>query len=167
MFSCCGLVLCLLSCNCSLNVSAGTQLIIKVDASQLSVLLVPGAELKHNTAGLYGTYDDNTNNEFTLPDGSVLPATSSSHTIYTSFGDKCMYSMYYYYYITQCCFMMYDEVNYSLSKTFLLHFSAEVLKKTFTFKYVRYKSLIVLCELLINEQYPYRIALCVNITSNV
>lgn len=50
---------------------------------------VPGANLVGKTGGLLGTYDDNTANDLTLANGTVLPADSSPQTIYYTFGESC------------------------------------------------------------------------------
>ena len=58
----------------------------------MGILVTAGSVLFNNTRGLFGTYDDNVKNDFTLRNGSVLPATSSPQTIYSIFGESCMLS---------------------------------------------------------------------------
>jgi hypothetical protein len=64
---------------------------------------VPGANLVGKTGGLLGTYDDNTANDLTLANGTVLPADSSPQTIYYTFGESC-----------ECLFVCIDSNNIAL-----------------------------------------------------
>jgi hypothetical protein len=66
-----------------------STLILRLEAGQLSMTSVPGANLVGKTGGLLGTYDDNTSNDLTLANGTVLPADSSPETIYYTFGESC------------------------------------------------------------------------------
>jgi hypothetical protein len=66
-----------------------STLILRLEAGQLSMTSVPGANLVGKTGGLLGTYDDNTANDLTLANGTVLPADSSPQTIYYTFGESC------------------------------------------------------------------------------
>jgi hypothetical protein len=66
-----------------------STLILRLEAGQLSMTSVPGANLVGKTGGLLGTYDDNTANDLSLANGTVLPADSSPQTIYYTFGESC------------------------------------------------------------------------------
>ena len=57
----------------------------------LSFVVTPGDDYKNNTKGLLGTWNDNPDDDFTLPDGTVLPPSSTSREIHYGFGVKCKY----------------------------------------------------------------------------
>ena len=40
----------------------------------MSFIVTPGDDYKNATKGLLGTWNDNPNDDFTLPDGTELPA---------------------------------------------------------------------------------------------
>jgi len=44
---------------------------------------------KYTTEGLMGTWNDNPDDDFTLPNGTVLSASSSLRDIHFMFGEKC------------------------------------------------------------------------------
>ena len=50
-----------------------------------------GDGYKNTTKGLLGTWNDDPDDEFTLPDGTVLPPSSSLREIHFEFGVKCEY----------------------------------------------------------------------------
>jgi hypothetical protein len=47
--------------------------------------------IKNETRGLLGVWNDDPDDDFTLPDGSVLPASSNDSVIHYQFGLKCKY----------------------------------------------------------------------------
>lgn len=55
----------------------------------LSFVITPGDDYKNTTKGLLGTWNDNPDDDFTLPDGTVLPPSSTSREIHFGFGVKC------------------------------------------------------------------------------
>ena len=57
----------------------------------LSFVVTLGDGYKNNTKGLLGTWNDNLDDDFTLPDGTVLPPSSTSKAIHFDFGVKCEY----------------------------------------------------------------------------
>ena len=59
----------------------------------LSFVVTPGDDFKSNTKGLLGTWNDNPDDDFTLPDGTVLPSSSTPREIHFGFGVKCEYSI--------------------------------------------------------------------------
>ena len=57
----------------------------------MSFVVTLGDVLKNATKGLLGTWNDDPNDDFTLPNGTVLPSTSSLKEIHYGFGVKCKY----------------------------------------------------------------------------
>ena len=57
----------------------------------MSFVVTLGDVLKNATKGLLGTWNDDPDDDFTLPDGTVLPSTSSLKEIHYGFGVKCKY----------------------------------------------------------------------------
>ena len=55
----------------------------------LSFVVTPADDYKNNTKGLLGTWNDETDDEFTLPDGTVLSSSLSLKDIHFKFGVKC------------------------------------------------------------------------------
>ena len=68
---------------------SGTSLFFRLESGQLGITVIPGPELVNNTYGLLGTYDNNAQNDFTLPSGVVLPADIGADKIYSTFGAAC------------------------------------------------------------------------------
>ena len=62
----------------------------------MSFVVTLGDVLKNATKGLLGTWNDDPNDDFTLPDGTVLPSTSSLKEIHYGFGVKCKYHIILY-----------------------------------------------------------------------
>ena len=58
----------------------------------LSFVVTPGDDYKNTTKGLLGTWNDNPDDDFTLPDGTVLPSSSTLREIHFGFGVNCEYS---------------------------------------------------------------------------
>ena len=57
----------------------------------LSFVVALGGGYKNTTQGLLGTWNDDLDDEFTLPDGTMLPPSSSLREIHFEFGVKCKY----------------------------------------------------------------------------
>ena len=57
----------------------------------MSFVVTLGNEFLNNTKGLLGTYNNNPDDDFTLPNGNVLDPNSNSSTIHYDFGLKCKY----------------------------------------------------------------------------
>ena len=55
----------------------------------LYFVVTPGDDYKNKTKGLMGTWNDNPNDDYTLPDGTVLPPSLTLMEIHFRFGDKC------------------------------------------------------------------------------
>ena len=49
----------------------------------------PAIDYKNATKGLLGTWNDNPDDDFALPDGSVLQPSSTARAIHFEFGVKC------------------------------------------------------------------------------
>ena len=59
----------------------------------LSFVVTPGDDYKNTTKGLLGTWNDNPDDDFTLPNGTALPPSSTLREIHFGFGVKCEYSI--------------------------------------------------------------------------
>lgn len=57
----------------------------------LSFVVTPADDYKNTTRGLLGTWNDDPDDDFTLPDGTVLPSSSALREIHFGFGVKCNY----------------------------------------------------------------------------
>ena len=57
----------------------------------LSFVATPGDDYKNTTKGLLGTWNDNPDDDYTLPDGTVLSSSSKLRKIHFEFGVKCEY----------------------------------------------------------------------------
>ena len=57
----------------------------------LSFVVTPADVYKNTTKGLLGTWNDDPNDDFTLPNGTVLPSSSTLRDIHFGFGVKCNY----------------------------------------------------------------------------
>ena len=55
----------------------------------MSFIVTPGDDYKNTTKGLLGTWNDNPNDDFTLPDGTELPSALTLREIHFKFGVKC------------------------------------------------------------------------------
>ena len=65
----------------------------------LSFVVTPADNYKNNTKGLLGTWNDDPEDDFTLPNGTVLPSSSSFKEIHFKFGVKCKHIRFSYL----CC----------------------------------------------------------------
>ena len=66
-----------------------TSVIFCARQEMLSFVVSPGDDYKNRTKGLLGTWNDNTTDDFTLPDGTVLSPSSTAREIHFGFGVKC------------------------------------------------------------------------------
>ena len=66
-----------------------TSVIFCARKAMLSFVVSPGDDYKNRTKGLLGTWNDNTSDDFTLPDGTVLSPSSTDREIHFGFGVKC------------------------------------------------------------------------------
>ena len=57
----------------------------------MAIVLAAPDSFKNKTIGLLGVWNDNPDDDFTLPDGSILPSSSNDSTIHYEFGLKCKY----------------------------------------------------------------------------
>ena len=59
----------------------------------LSILFSAPTTFKGRTKGLLGTWNDNPSDDFTLPDGIVVPSDASPEEVHYKFGLKCKLSL--------------------------------------------------------------------------
>ena len=57
----------------------------------LSFVVTPADVYRNTTKGLLGTWNDDPGDDFTLPDGTILPSSSTLREIHFGFGVKCNY----------------------------------------------------------------------------
>lgn len=57
----------------------------------LSIVVTLTNDYKNGTKGLLGTWNENPDDDYTLPDGTTLSPTLSSREIHFGFGLKCKY----------------------------------------------------------------------------
>ena len=60
----------------------------------LSILFSAPREYMRRTRGLLGTWNGNPLDDFTLPDGTVLPSNASPEDVHYKFGRKCKSHVY-------------------------------------------------------------------------
>ena len=60
----------------------------------LSIVATPTNSFKNTTKGLLGTWNDNMEDDFTLPDGTVLSSLSNDSVIHYNYGLKCKYPFF-------------------------------------------------------------------------
>ena len=61
----------------------------------LSFVVTLSEDYRNSTRGLLGTWNDDPNDDFTLPDGTVLPPSLTSRKIHFDFGVKCEFLITY------------------------------------------------------------------------
>ena len=76
--------------NC-LDVSFPSTMSVKFceKKEMMSFVVTPAEVYKNTTKGLLGTWNDNPDDDFTLPDGNVLSSSSTLREIHFGFGVKC------------------------------------------------------------------------------
>ena len=62
----------------------------------LSFVVTPADDYKNKTKGLLGTWNDDPDDDFTLPNGTVLPSSLSLKEIHFKFGVKCKHIRFSY-----------------------------------------------------------------------
>ena len=77
----------------------------------LSFVVTLGEDFKTTTKGLLGTWNDNPDDDFTSPDGTVFPSSSSLREIHFEFGVKCKY-IYFHLDLTSSLFVNNRLCNY-------------------------------------------------------
>ena len=70
-----------------------TSVTFCVKKEMLSFVVSPGDDYKNSTKGLLGTWNDNTSDDFNLPDGTVLSPSSTAREIHFGFGVKCEFRL--------------------------------------------------------------------------
>lgn len=68
---------------------SGISLSVRSVKQMLAINLALPDEFKSKTKGLFGVWNDDPNDDFTLPDGSSIPISSNDSTIHYKFGLKC------------------------------------------------------------------------------
>ena len=64
-----------------------------VSGHQLDIVILAKDKLRNQTtAGLFGVYNGNPDDDLTLPDGTVLDRNSTREYIHYNFGDMCKYN---------------------------------------------------------------------------
>lgn len=61
----------------------------------MSFVVTLGNDFKNATKGLLGTWNGDPKDDFALPDGTVLPSSSTLSEIHFHFGVKCKYSYHH------------------------------------------------------------------------
>ena len=74
---------------------SGVGAVIDVFSSQLSIRVMSSSQHTNKTIGLLGVSNNDINDDFTRPDGTILPLNSTQEEIYYQFGKLCMYSGMY------------------------------------------------------------------------
>ena len=58
----------------------------------MTIVFSAPESFKNKTMGLLGKWNDNPDDDFTLPDGSTIPISANDSTIHYEFGLKCKYN---------------------------------------------------------------------------
>ena len=86
---------------------SGVGAVIDVFSSQLSIRVMSSSQHTNKTLGLLGVNNNDINDDFTRPDGTILPLNSTQEEIYYQFGKLCMYSPKYYRLCLNVCMCTY------------------------------------------------------------
>ena len=88
----------------------------------LSFVVTPADVYKNTTKGLLGTWNDDPDDDFTLPDGTVLSSSSTLREIHFGFGVKCNYISTIFFFIVFYCWIVFLQrkfrMNYDLENLF-------------------------------------------------
>ena len=68
---------------------SGISVTLTESKAALSILVALPKSFKNHTKGLLGTWNGNKRDDFTTPDGDVLPNNATSREIHFEFGQKC------------------------------------------------------------------------------
>ena len=68
---------------------SGVSVTVKVVSGALSILLAAPRSFKNQTKGLLGTWNDNPEDDFLTPNGTILSSNSNSKDIHYNFGLLC------------------------------------------------------------------------------
>ena len=124
------------------HVPLGVALMMTVSGHQLDIVILAKDKLRNQTtAGLFGVYNGNPDDDFTLPDGTVLDRNSTREYIHYNFGDMCKYT----HIVSTVCniiLRLRNIISYTLSWTKVLSQQCCV-ARTFTTK-VSHTILIIL-----------------------
>ena len=73
----------------SVTYDSGVGAIIDVFESQLTIQVTSSTSYVNRTLGLLGVNNNDINDDFTRPDGSIIPINSTQEQIYYQFGKLC------------------------------------------------------------------------------
>ena len=68
---------------------SSTAVVFCENKGMLSFVVTLSDSFKNETRGLMGTWNDDTDDDFTLPNGTVLPPSLTAKQIHFDFGVKC------------------------------------------------------------------------------
>ena len=68
----------------------GVSMEIKATKDVMSILFLGSPDLRNDTKGLMGTWNDNPDDDYLLPDGTILSSTSTTEELHP-FGQSCKY----------------------------------------------------------------------------
>ena len=71
--------------------TTGAAIVVSAQMTFLHVSVQVGDEYENDTRGLLGFFNGDPSDDFTLPNGTVLPATLTEEEIYHQFGLQCKY----------------------------------------------------------------------------
>ena len=74
----------------SVAYDSGVGAIIQVFSSQLTIQVTSSTSHVNNTVGLLGVMNNDISDDFTRPDGTIIPINSTQEQIYNQFGKLCM-----------------------------------------------------------------------------
>ena len=75
---------------------SGISVTVKVVSGALSIVLAAPRSFKKQTKGLLGTWNDDPDDDFLTPNGTVLPSNATSKDIHYNFGLLCKSGFYNY-----------------------------------------------------------------------
>ena len=75
---------------------SGISVTVKVVSEALSIVLAAPRRFKNQTKGLLGTWNDDPDDDFLTPNGTILPSNASSKDIHYNFGLLCKSGCYNY-----------------------------------------------------------------------
>lgn len=75
---------------------SGISVTVKVVSGALSIVLAAPTSFKNQTKGLLGTWNDDPDDDFLTPNGTILPSNATSKDIHYNFGLRCKSRFFIY-----------------------------------------------------------------------
>ena len=106
------------STNCvEVSFKTGTGVEFCEAKEMLSIVVTLSEDYFNNSKGLLGTYNRNPEDDFTLPNGTVLPPSMTSKQIHYNFGLNCKYYCEFILIFTDVCDKTWMRSSFCTAKS--------------------------------------------------